>query len=71
MVKYIFIKPYTITTPELTSKDGVKTPAATIASFKPGDIVSGELKSNESGVFNANVAKWIEITINGKVYSGV
>ena len=68
MAKYIFTAPYTIGTPELTSKQGVVTPATTIRVFKVGDIIEGTFNTNTLNVNNPNPAKWIEVKINGQVY---
>ena len=67
VAKYIFTSPYKIGTPELTSKQGVVTPA-TIKVFNVGDIIEGTFNTNTGGVYNPNPAKWIEVKINGQVY---
>jgi hypothetical protein len=67
VAKYIFTSPYKIGTPELTSKEGVVTPA-TIRVFNVGDIIEGTFNTNTGGVYNPNPAKWIEVKINGQVY---
>jgi hypothetical protein len=68
MAKYIFTAPYTIGTPELTSKQGVVTPATTIRVFKAGDIVEGKFNTNMGGMYNPNPAKWVEVKIDEQVY---